>query len=415
MATEWYYQLMGIVVGPLSASEFRQHAQDGKITPESYVCKGKDTKWVSADRVKGLFCSGKDSVADQPVTHRSEYVDRIPASNVVSENKFPKKYLLGCIVAIGLASVTIMMLSKTFQVVGDDKNKLSPEITSVTDVPSTSYLLKRGMTYDALNSHLRSKGVPSASVGQYGTGLSGSMTVLHANSRRAECHLNIWCDGWAEASILIYDIINDKLITAEHGETLNVGGLLNWSKINGTSDDSLTPEVRIPVDHFWNEIRQAADFNPSRIHHWDASIFPNANNIRSWADIASRLRANHTESNIVLGDPTLIKCHRTLKAPDYEKWLGQIKLLVKGKEVWVSGTAEASYEVTIQSDKVLVGISIYTELDSLKAWISTKATVFPDGTMTFRPRIPIYNEPVALKLLEDFCMYTREGSHKIVP
>jgi hypothetical protein len=57
MAREWYYQLMGTVVGPLSADELRQHARDGQIGQDTLVRKGAEGSWVLADKVRGLLGS----------------------------------------------------------------------------------------------------------------------------------------------------------------------------------------------------------------------------------------------------------------------------------------------------------------------------------------------------------------------
>ncbi len=55
LPAEWFYQTMGDVVGPLSSSELRAHAGAGRIAPDTYVRKGQDGQWLSADRIKGLF------------------------------------------------------------------------------------------------------------------------------------------------------------------------------------------------------------------------------------------------------------------------------------------------------------------------------------------------------------------------
>jgi hypothetical protein len=57
MAQEWFYKFMGETVGPLSTSEFREHAADGRVQPDSLVTRDGTDDWVSADRIKGLFDS----------------------------------------------------------------------------------------------------------------------------------------------------------------------------------------------------------------------------------------------------------------------------------------------------------------------------------------------------------------------
>jgi hypothetical protein len=48
---EWYYQLMGEVVGPLSSEELRQHAADGQLSRDTLVRKGEDGPWVLPDKL----------------------------------------------------------------------------------------------------------------------------------------------------------------------------------------------------------------------------------------------------------------------------------------------------------------------------------------------------------------------------
>jgi hypothetical protein len=55
MATEWYFQIMGSVEGPISEGQFHSKVQDGDITPETLVRNGADGEWVLADHVPNLF------------------------------------------------------------------------------------------------------------------------------------------------------------------------------------------------------------------------------------------------------------------------------------------------------------------------------------------------------------------------
>lgn len=55
MPGDWYYQIMGEVIGPLTADELRIHALKRRcIYPDTLVRKGVEGQWVSADRVRGL-------------------------------------------------------------------------------------------------------------------------------------------------------------------------------------------------------------------------------------------------------------------------------------------------------------------------------------------------------------------------
>lgn len=55
MASEWYYQIMGESIGPVSGAELRKATRKGQIGPDTLVRKGAAGNWVPAWRVKGLF------------------------------------------------------------------------------------------------------------------------------------------------------------------------------------------------------------------------------------------------------------------------------------------------------------------------------------------------------------------------
>jgi len=55
MADQWYVQAGGKEVGPLTPSQLKNLAGQGKITPATQVRRGSDAAWVAASRVKGLF------------------------------------------------------------------------------------------------------------------------------------------------------------------------------------------------------------------------------------------------------------------------------------------------------------------------------------------------------------------------
>jgi len=54
MAVEWYCQLMGSELGPLTAAELIQMVRRHQVTPEDLVRRG-DSHWVPAYQVQGLF------------------------------------------------------------------------------------------------------------------------------------------------------------------------------------------------------------------------------------------------------------------------------------------------------------------------------------------------------------------------
>jgi len=67
---------MGDVVGPLSSSGLRDQAAGGHIAPDTYVRKGREGQWISADRIKGLF--------DQPASLPPSPLPTVPAGPAYS-------------------------------------------------------------------------------------------------------------------------------------------------------------------------------------------------------------------------------------------------------------------------------------------------------------------------------------------
>jgi len=55
MSKQWYYEVMGSPVGPITSSELRICVETRRILPETRIRLGDDGKWQTADRVKGLF------------------------------------------------------------------------------------------------------------------------------------------------------------------------------------------------------------------------------------------------------------------------------------------------------------------------------------------------------------------------
>lgn len=54
---EWYVHKGGKEHGPFTSAQLKQLADSGKITEETKVRMGKDGKWATASKVKGLFKS----------------------------------------------------------------------------------------------------------------------------------------------------------------------------------------------------------------------------------------------------------------------------------------------------------------------------------------------------------------------
>jgi hypothetical protein len=68
MADEWFYSQGGNRVGPVSAAQLRQCAEQGTITPDDWVWKQGMQDWIPARRINGLFPQPADLsiMSDEP-------------------------------------------------------------------------------------------------------------------------------------------------------------------------------------------------------------------------------------------------------------------------------------------------------------------------------------------------------------
>ncbi len=85
MAVEWFCEISGRQLGPLSPSQLRKLVNQGKLGVEDRVRQGSDGAWVIAGRVKGLF--PKQQVAAK----RSAASKQVKASRAVkTASKLPQ-------------------------------------------------------------------------------------------------------------------------------------------------------------------------------------------------------------------------------------------------------------------------------------------------------------------------------------
>jgi hypothetical protein len=68
MATEWYYQIMNDVVGPLSGRQLLDKVRAGQVREDTLVRKD-DSQWVPARQVNGLW----EAVAHRPTQRICPY------------------------------------------------------------------------------------------------------------------------------------------------------------------------------------------------------------------------------------------------------------------------------------------------------------------------------------------------------
>lgn len=68
MATEWYYQFMNDVIGPLSSRQLAEKVRSGQVKEDTLIRKD-DSQWVPASQVNGLL----EAVNTQPTQRICPY------------------------------------------------------------------------------------------------------------------------------------------------------------------------------------------------------------------------------------------------------------------------------------------------------------------------------------------------------
>lgn len=71
MSKQWFFQVMGEELGPVSSVELKEKVKQGQIQPETLVRLGREGKWTPADRVKGLLDPPPAPAAPPPLRHGS--------------------------------------------------------------------------------------------------------------------------------------------------------------------------------------------------------------------------------------------------------------------------------------------------------------------------------------------------------
>lgn len=67
IATQWFCQHKGRIIGPLTSEELREGVAKGHVTPDTLVRKGPNGEWVNARTIGGLFVNDTRKWADDPL------------------------------------------------------------------------------------------------------------------------------------------------------------------------------------------------------------------------------------------------------------------------------------------------------------------------------------------------------------
>jgi hypothetical protein len=89
MASEWFYQVMGEQVGPISSAELRKLAQQGTVSRDTLVKNAPDGIWVPAVRVNGLFAVFSKTLLPMPVS-ATKPADSSTATKRIVAGRFPQ-------------------------------------------------------------------------------------------------------------------------------------------------------------------------------------------------------------------------------------------------------------------------------------------------------------------------------------
>jgi hypothetical protein len=79
MATEWYYQIMNEVVGPLTSSQLVACVRTGKVKEDTLIRKD-DSQWVPARQVSGLLEAVGNNQTQRICPYCGQKVDRPPTT-----------------------------------------------------------------------------------------------------------------------------------------------------------------------------------------------------------------------------------------------------------------------------------------------------------------------------------------------
>ncbi len=87
MTREWYFQVMGQELGPLSGGELKAKVANGQVQPDTLIRKGVEGKWLFAAKVKGLFAVPDEPPAAPPIAKSKSSATMPVVSNATGRDK----------------------------------------------------------------------------------------------------------------------------------------------------------------------------------------------------------------------------------------------------------------------------------------------------------------------------------------
>lgn len=89
--TEWYYETLGKVIGPLSSAQLLRKVRSGEIAANTPVRKD-DSQWVHAEEVNGLFEAANRSLTHYKCPFCGSKVDKPPTVCIECDREISAVY-----------------------------------------------------------------------------------------------------------------------------------------------------------------------------------------------------------------------------------------------------------------------------------------------------------------------------------
>jgi hypothetical protein len=92
MSSEWYYESMGLIIGPLTSTELLQKVRNGEIREGTRIRKG-DSQWVNAMEVNGLFDAAHRAAFQYKCPYCGGEIERPPTLCLQCDREIAAAYL----------------------------------------------------------------------------------------------------------------------------------------------------------------------------------------------------------------------------------------------------------------------------------------------------------------------------------
>ena len=117
MASQWFYQVPGEQVGPISSAKLRKLGPTRQVCAETLVKNAPDGTWVPAERVQGLFAVSNPTPPPMPVpgTVGTRTAHSSPVPKRIVARWIPLFIGLACALLVGVAIVVAARMILTSQ------------------------------------------------------------------------------------------------------------------------------------------------------------------------------------------------------------------------------------------------------------------------------------------------------------